>query len=79
VVKKGGKKPRKIRITKRTFNSETYLYLQKYFFVWEALDEFATQSAQNGESASLRCLALEAVSGEGGAGLGVGCDGPRPD
>jgi hypothetical protein len=79
VVKKGGKKPRKIRITKRTFNSETYLYLQKYFFVWEALDEFATQSAQNGESASLRCLALEAESGEGGAGLGVGCDGPGPD
>jgi hypothetical protein len=77
VVKKGGKKPRRIRITKQTFNSETYLYLQKYFFVWEVLDEFAIRSAQNEESTPPPCLAQGPVDAEGGPG--AACDGPRLD
>jgi hypothetical protein len=79
VAKKGGKRRHRIRITKRTFNSETYLYLQKYFFVWDVLDTLEIQSAQEGGSTSPRCLDHEGVSGEGGVGLDMACDRLRPN
>lgn len=79
VVKKGGKKPRHIRITKQTFNSETYFYLQKYFYVWDALDGFAMQRAQKEESTPPPCVAGEAGNGESGAGVGTACEGAGPN
>jgi hypothetical protein len=77
-VNKGGKRPHRIRMTKQIFNSETYLYLKKYFYVWDVLDEFAIQSAQKEKSMFPRCPAPEGVSAEGGAGLGMACNGPGP-
>ena len=79
VAKKGGKTQRRITITKRTFNSETYLYLQKYLFVWDVLDELEKQSAGNREATLSQCLDPEDVRGEGGVGVGVACDGLRPN
>ncbi|MBI2318254.1 MAG: hypothetical protein HYU75_14965 [Betaproteobacteria bacterium] len=77
VAKKGGKAQRRMRITKRTFNSETYLYLQKYLFVWEALDEF--ERAGREQAALPPCLDREQVSAEGAVALAMACDGLRPN
>ncbi len=72
VAKKDGKTQRRIRITKRTFNSETYLYLQKYFFVWDVLAEFEKQSVRNREVTLPQCLDHEDVTG-------AACNGLRPN